>query len=50
MKASHDKPKRQAKNEKKAEPKVRDLVPKKDARGGEEVTFNYGGVKWNYKQ
>ena len=49
MKASNTKSKRKAKNEKQAQVKVRDLVPKKDTRGGE-ITLNYGGMKYDYKQ
>jgi hypothetical protein len=49
MKASNTKSKRKSKNEKQAELKVRDLVPKKDTRGGE-GSLSYGGIKYDYKQ
>jgi len=48
MKASNTKSKRKVKNEKQAELKVRDMVPKKDARGGN-FPLNYGGIKIEYK-
>ena len=49
MKSSNTKPRRQAKNLKKPAPKVLDLVPKKDARGGEDISFNYSKIHYGYK-
>ncbi len=49
MKSSKTKSKAKANIEKQAQGKVRDLVPKKDARGGD-FPLNYGGVKIEYKQ
>jgi len=49
MENSSLKSKRQPKMVKKQQRKVRDLVARKDPRGGENVTFNYGGVKYDYK-
>jgi hypothetical protein len=49
MKASKNKPKEPAKNAKDPQHKVQDLVPKKDARGGE-VTLNFSKIKYDYHQ
>ena len=50
MKASNSKPKRQAKNAKKPQHTVQDLIAKKDVRGGENISLNYTGMKHDYHQ
>jgi hypothetical protein len=49
MKASKNTPKRPAKNAPNPQHKVQDLVPKKDARGGE-LSLSYGKIKYDYHQ
>lgn len=50
MKTSKNTAKRPPKNAKNPQHKVSDLVPKKDARGGENVSLNYGSIKHDYHQ
>jgi hypothetical protein len=49
MKNSNIKSKRQARNTKRPQGKLRDLLVKKDPRAGEEMSLNYGKIKYEYK-